>query len=186
MKTRAAILWEQNADWSVEEIDLDPPKAGEVLVKLVGSGLCHSDEHLRTGDMVVDQDTADLLGLEQFPVIGGHEGAGEVLEVGPGVTSVAPGDHVVLGFIPSDRMYVEEGGARRPRRPTRDTPTSRPRCAGPFARSPPCSGWPKDSTAATARSLPLTTVSSRVRILIFRCKTLKLFQNIAKCGGCAS
>ena len=101
MKTRAAILWEQNADWSVEEIDLDPPKAGEVLVKLVGSGLCHSDEHLRTGDMVVDQDTADLLGLEQFPVIGGHEGAGEVLEVGPGVTSVAPGDHVVLGFIPS-------------------------------------------------------------------------------------
>ena len=101
MKTRAAILWEQNADWSVEEIDLDPPQAGEVLVKLVGSGLCHSDEHLRTGDMVVDQATADLLGLEQFPVIGGHEGAGEVLEVGPGVTSVAPGDHVVLGFIPS-------------------------------------------------------------------------------------
>ncbi len=101
MKTRAAILWEQNADWSVEEIDLDPPKAGEVLVRLVGSGLCHSDEHLRTGDMVVDQETADLLGLEQFPVIGGHEGAGEVLEVGPGVTSVAPGDHVVLGFIPS-------------------------------------------------------------------------------------
>ena len=101
MKTRAAILWEQNADWSVEEIDLDPPQAGEVLVKLVGSGLCHSDEHLRTGDMVVDQETADLLGLEQFPVIGGHEGAGEVLEVGPGVTSVAPGDHIVLGFIPS-------------------------------------------------------------------------------------
>lgn len=101
MKTRAAILWEQNADWSVEEIDLDPPQAGEVLVKLVGSGLCHSDEHLRTGDMVVDTETAELLGLEQFPIIGGHEGAGEVLEVGPGVTSVAPGDHVVLGFIPS-------------------------------------------------------------------------------------
>ena len=101
MKTRAAILWEQNADWSVEEIDLDPPSAGEVLVKLVGSGLCHSDEHLRTGDMVVDPETAELLGLEQFPIIGGHEGAGEVLEVGPGVTSVAPGDHVVLGFIPS-------------------------------------------------------------------------------------
>lgn len=47
MKTRAAILWEQNTDWSVEEIDLDPPQAGEVLVKLVGSGLCHSDEHIR-------------------------------------------------------------------------------------------------------------------------------------------
>ena len=101
MKTRAAILWEQKSDWSVEEIDLDPPKAGEVLVKLVGSGLCHSDEHLRTGDMVLDQEMADLVGLEQFPMIGGHEGAGEVLEVGPGVTTVAPGDHVVLGFIPS-------------------------------------------------------------------------------------
>ena len=65
MKTRAAILWEQGADWSVEEIDLDPPQTGEVLVKLVGSGLCHSDEHLRTGDMVVPQETADLLGLKQ-------------------------------------------------------------------------------------------------------------------------
>jgi len=101
MKTRAAILWEANTDWSVEEIELDPPQAGEVLVKLVGSGLCHSDEHLRTGDMVVPQETADLLGLKQFPVIGGHEGAGEVVEVGPGVTTLQPGDHVVLGFIPS-------------------------------------------------------------------------------------
>lgn len=101
MKTRAAILWEQNTDWSVEEIDLDPPQAGEVLVKLVGSGLCHSDEHVRTGDMVVPQETADLLGLKQFPMIGGHEGAGEVVEVGPNVTSVAVGDHVVLGFIPA-------------------------------------------------------------------------------------
>jgi S-(hydroxymethyl)glutathione dehydrogenase/alcohol dehydrogenase len=101
MKTRAAILWEKNQDWSVEEIDLDPPQAGEVLVKLVGSGLCHSDEHLRTGDMVVEQETADALGLEQFPIIGGHEGAGEVVEVGPGVKDLAVGDHVVLGFIPS-------------------------------------------------------------------------------------
>src|SRR5690606_41007149 len=73
MKTRAAILWEQNTDWSVEEIDLDPPQAGEVLVKLVGSGLCHSDEHIRTGDMVVPQETADLLGLQQFPIIGRSE-----------------------------------------------------------------------------------------------------------------
>ncbi len=101
MKTRAAILWEANTDWSVEEIDLDPPQAGEVLIKLVGSGLCHSDEHVRTGDMVVPQETADLLGLKQFPMIGGHEGAGEVVEVGPNVTSVAVGDHVVLGFIPA-------------------------------------------------------------------------------------
>jgi len=101
MKTKAAILWEQGQDWSVEEIELDPPKAGEVLLELVGSGLCHSDEHLLTGDMVLDPNTAAELGLQQFPVIGGHEGAGKVLEVGAGVTNLAPGDHVVLGFIPS-------------------------------------------------------------------------------------
>ena len=101
MKTRAAILWEQGQDWSVEEIDLDPPKAGEVLVKLAGSGLCHSDEHIRTGDLVVPKETAEALGLQQFPIIGGHEGAGEVVEVGEGVVSVAPGDHVALGFVPS-------------------------------------------------------------------------------------
>jgi S-(hydroxymethyl)glutathione dehydrogenase/alcohol dehydrogenase len=101
MKINAAILWEPRTDWSVEEVDLDPPKAGEVLVKLVGSGLCHSDEHLVTGDLVLDPAVAEELGVEQFPIIGGHEGAGEVMEVGPGVTSLAPGDHVVLGFIPA-------------------------------------------------------------------------------------
>jgi S-(hydroxymethyl)glutathione dehydrogenase/alcohol dehydrogenase len=101
METRAAILWEVGADWSVEDISLDDPKAGEVKVKLAASGLCHSDEHLVTGDMVLDPEVAALIGLEQFPVIGGHEGAGEVVEVGPGVTSVAVGDHVVLSFIPS-------------------------------------------------------------------------------------
>jgi NDMA-dependent alcohol dehydrogenase len=90
MKTRAAILWEVGKDWSVEEIDLDPPKKGEVLVKLVGSGLCHSDEHLVTGDLPF-----------ALPIIGGHEGAGVVEEVGPGVDWLAPGDHVIFGFIPS-------------------------------------------------------------------------------------
>jgi len=77
----------------VEEIELDPPKAGEVLVKIVASGMCHSDEHLVTGDL--EGATAPL------PTIGGHEGAGVVLEVGPGVFSVAPGDHVVFGFVPA-------------------------------------------------------------------------------------
>ena len=101
MQTQAAVLWKQGEDWSVEDIELDEPKAGEVKVKLAASGLCHSDEHLVTGDMVLDPEIASLVGLEQFPVIGGHEGAGEVVEVGPGVTTVKPGDHVVLGFIPS-------------------------------------------------------------------------------------
>jgi len=90
METQAAILWENATEWSVEPIELDPPKDGEVLVRLVASGMCHSDEHLRTND---------LPGVR--PIIGGHEGAGVVEEVGPGVTDLAPGDHVVFGFIPA-------------------------------------------------------------------------------------
>ncbi len=101
MKTRAAVLWEPHSEWSVEDIELDPPHTGEVLVQLTGSGLCHSDEHLVTGDMVFDPEMGRAFGIEQFPLIGGHEGAGEVIEVGPGVTSLQVGDHVVLGFIPS-------------------------------------------------------------------------------------
>lgn len=101
MDTRAAILWEQHADWSVEDITLDDPQAGEVKVELAASGLCHSDEHLVTGDMVLDPEIAKMMGLNQFPVIGGHEGAGKVVEVGPGVTSLQVGDHVALGFIPA-------------------------------------------------------------------------------------
>jgi NDMA-dependent alcohol dehydrogenase len=90
VKTKAAVLWELNAPWSVEEIELDPPGPGEVLVKLVASGMCHSDEHLVTGDLPF-----------ALPIIGGHEGAGVVQEVGPGVSWLTPGDHVVFGFIPS-------------------------------------------------------------------------------------
>jgi NDMA-dependent alcohol dehydrogenase len=101
MKSTAAILWEQGSKWSVEDIELDAPKHGEVLVKLAASGLCHSDEHLVTGDMVIDPEMASMMGLQQFPVIGGHEGAGEVVEVGPGITTLAVGDHVVLSFVPA-------------------------------------------------------------------------------------
>src|SRR5688500_1737409 len=90
MKTKAAILWETNTPWSVEEIELDPPGPGEVLVELAASGLCHSDEHLVTGDLPI-----------AFPMIGGHEGAGRVAEVGAGVTEVAVGDPVVMTFLPS-------------------------------------------------------------------------------------
>ena len=90
MKTKAAILWELNTPGSVEEIELDAPKAGEVLVKIAASGMCHSDEHVVTGDLPF-----------AMPIIGGHEGAGVVEAVGPGVSWLAPGDHVVFGFIPS-------------------------------------------------------------------------------------
>ncbi len=90
METQAAILWEQGAPWSVETITLDPPKAGEVLVEMTASGMCHSDDHARTGDLPAIT-----------PLIGGHEGAGIVLEVGEGVTTVAPGDHVVFSFVPA-------------------------------------------------------------------------------------
>ncbi|HZU73767.1 MAG TPA: NDMA-dependent alcohol dehydrogenase [Acidimicrobiales bacterium] len=90
MKTKAAVLWNVNDPWKIEELELGDPVAGEVRVKLAASGLCHSDEHLVTGDIPA-----------ALPVIGGHEGAGIVDAVGPGVTSVKEGDHVVLGFIPS-------------------------------------------------------------------------------------
>jgi len=90
VKTKAAVLWEINTPWSVEDVELDPPGPGEVLVKLAASGLCHSDEHLVTGDLPF-----------ALPIIGGHEGAGVVQEVGEGVSWLAPGDHVVFGFIPS-------------------------------------------------------------------------------------
>jgi NDMA-dependent alcohol dehydrogenase len=90
VQTKAAILWETNTPWSVEEIELDPPGPGEVLVKIAASGMCHSDEHLVTGDLPF-----------ALPIVGGHEGAGVVQQVGAGVSWIAPGDHVVFGFIPS-------------------------------------------------------------------------------------
>ena len=93
MRTRAAVLHGLNEKWNVEEIDLDPPKHGEVLVKLVASGLCHSDEHILTGDLAG--------AVPGPPVIGGHEGAGVVVETGEGVDWLEPGDHVVFGFIPA-------------------------------------------------------------------------------------
>ncbi|MEW6473123.1 MAG: NDMA-dependent alcohol dehydrogenase [Actinomycetota bacterium] len=90
MKTRAALLRGVGEAFSVEEVDLEGPKANEVLVKVAATGVCHSDHHIVTGDLPM-----------AFPVLAGHEGAGIVEEVGPGVTSVEPGDHVVMSFIPS-------------------------------------------------------------------------------------
>jgi NDMA-dependent alcohol dehydrogenase len=102
MKTRAAVLWGTHQDWKIEEVEVDPPKTGEVLVKWQVAGMCHSDEHVVTGDMVVPEDIRVAMGLpETFPMIGGHEGAGIVEEVGPGVTTLQVGDHVAASFIPA-------------------------------------------------------------------------------------
>ena len=89
MKTRAAVLRGVGQDFEIAELDLDPPKAGEVLIRYVAAGLCHSDEHLRHGDIV-----------PRFPIVGGHEGAGIIEEVGEGVTRLKPGDHVICSFLP--------------------------------------------------------------------------------------
>ena len=94
MKTRAAIAFEPNKPLVVEEVDLAGPRAGEVLVELKATGICHTDEFTRSG--------ADPEGL--FPVILGHEGAGVVVDVGPGVTSVAIGDHVIPLYTPECRQ----------------------------------------------------------------------------------
>jgi S-(hydroxymethyl)glutathione dehydrogenase / alcohol dehydrogenase len=90
MKTRAAVAWEANKPLSIEEVDLAGPKAGEVLVRIVATGVCHTDAFTLSG--------ADPEGL--FPVILGHEGGGIVEEVGAGVTSVRPGDHVIPLYTP--------------------------------------------------------------------------------------
>jgi S-(hydroxymethyl)glutathione dehydrogenase/alcohol dehydrogenase len=93
MKTRAAIAFEVNKPLVIEEVDLDGPKAGEVLIEIKATGVCHTDEFTRSG--------ADPEGM--FPVIFGHEGAGVVVEVGAGVTSVQVGDHVIPLYTPECR-----------------------------------------------------------------------------------
>lgn len=90
MKTRAAIAWEAGKPLEVEEIDLAGPKAGEVLVRIVATGVCHTDAYTLSGK--------DPEGI--FPSILGHEGGGIVEEVGAGVTSVQPGDHVIPLYVP--------------------------------------------------------------------------------------
>ncbi|HET6734426.1 NDMA-dependent alcohol dehydrogenase [Mycobacterium sp.] len=107
MKSKAAVLHGVGQDWDVTTIDIDPPRGGEVLVKMVVAGICHSDDHFATGDSVPDENmvaamtAAGMPVPEWFPLLGGHEGAGIVEEVGPGVTALKPGDHVAVSFLPS-------------------------------------------------------------------------------------
>jgi S-(hydroxymethyl)glutathione dehydrogenase/alcohol dehydrogenase len=93
MKSRAAVAWEAGQPLRIEEIDVEGPKAGEVLVRNVATGVCHTDAYTLSGD--------DPEGL--FPTILGHEGGAVVEEVGAGVTSVAPGDHVIPLYTPECR-----------------------------------------------------------------------------------
>jgi NDMA-dependent alcohol dehydrogenase len=100
MRSRAAILHDVGGPWSVEEFELDRPRAGEVLLEMAAAGLCHSDEHILNGDMSASNEVMQSFGLpSMFPMIGGHEGSAVVVEVGEGVTEFAPGDHVVTSFV---------------------------------------------------------------------------------------
>jgi len=90
MKTRAAVAWQAGKPLTIEEVDLQGPKKGEVLVKLVATGVCHTDAFTLSGE--------DPEGV--FPAILGHEGAGVVMEVGEGVTSLSVGDHVIPLYTP--------------------------------------------------------------------------------------
>ena len=93
MKTRAAVAFAAGQPLEIVEVDLEGPKKGEVLVEIIATGVCHTDEFTRSG--------ADPEGL--FPAILGHEGAGIVREVGEGVTTLAPGDHVIPLYTPECR-----------------------------------------------------------------------------------
>jgi len=101
MKVRAAVLHEPRKDYSIETIELAAPREDEVLVRIKAVGLCHSDEHLVTGDLALDEATQEAMGHRQYPMIAGHEAAGEVVEVGPNVRDLAPGDLVAASFVPS-------------------------------------------------------------------------------------
>lgn len=90
MKSNAAVLYHQPGKWEMTEVEVDPPRQGELLVRMAAAGLCHSDDHITSGD----------LPFAGMPVAGGHEGAGVVEEVGPNTPGWSPGDHLVLSFLP--------------------------------------------------------------------------------------
>ncbi|MEZ5383429.1 MAG: NDMA-dependent alcohol dehydrogenase [Microthrixaceae bacterium] len=165
MKTRAAVLWGVGEEWKVEEVELDDPRGREVLVKTKAAGMCHSDEHVVTGDMPTPH----------FPIIGGHEGAGIVEAVGPEVTTVAVGDHVSMSFIPScgrcpscvkGQSYICDEGAKlfnvgmmgddRMAHSIGDTPVARMTQLGTFADHMLLS---EDSVVKVADDIPFAQVA---------------------------
>ena len=115
MKSRAAIAFKSGAPLEIAEVDVDGPREGEVMVEIKATGVCHTDAFTLSGD---DPEGA-------FPAILGHEGAGIVVEVGAGVKSVRPGDHVIPFILPSvgnvifvfirGRIFVRRFGRHRGR-----------------------------------------------------------------------
>ena len=97
MKVKAAVAFEAGKPLSIEMVDLAPPQAGEVLIEIKATGVCHTDAYTLSG--------ADPEGL--FPTILGHEGAGVVAEVGKGVTSLKPGDRVIPLYTPECRQCAQ-------------------------------------------------------------------------------
>jgi S-(hydroxymethyl)glutathione dehydrogenase/alcohol dehydrogenase len=116
IKSRAAVAFAPNQPLQIVEVDVAPPKAGEVLVRIVATGVCHTDAYTLSGE--------DSEGV--FPCILGHEGGGIVEAVGEGVTSLAVGDHVIRSIPPN-------AASANSANPTR--PTCAARCARPRARA---------------------------------------------------
>lgn len=100
MRVKGAVCYSVGSKWAIEDLELDEPKEGEVLIRLEAAGLCHSDDHILTGDLAF-----------ALPMIGGHEGAGVVVRTGPGVKRVSEGDHVATAFIPGCGLcdYCSQG-----------------------------------------------------------------------------
>jgi S-(hydroxymethyl)glutathione dehydrogenase/alcohol dehydrogenase len=90
MRTRGAVITKAPGEYEVIDLELDEPRQGELMVKMVASGLCHSDDHLATGDMP----------SALYPFCGGHEGSGVVEKIGPGTPGFEVGDHVIFSFLP--------------------------------------------------------------------------------------
>jgi Zn-dependent alcohol dehydrogenase len=171
MKTRAAVAWKAGQPLEVLEVDLAGPKTGEVLVEIKASGVCHTDEFTRSG--------GDPEGL--FPVIFGHEGAGVVVEVGPGVTTLKKGDHVIPLYTPECRncksctshktnlctaIRATQGQGVMPDGTSRFSINSVTRsekfvCIGSFPPMPPSSG--NTSVGPNANIAPPTCSTRKIR-----------------------
>jgi Zn-dependent alcohol dehydrogenase len=126
MRTRGAVIAKAPGTYETIDIELDEPRQGELLVKMAASGLCHSDDHIATGDIPV----------AMYPFCGGHEGAGVVEKVGPNTGGFETGDHVVFSFLPGC------GRCRRTRPATGCTPSTAIRSARCAASRPsPSTPW---------------------------------------------